>query len=102
MALIGKPTSLSLFDRPVTSPTERLIAAGARAHPMFSGAAASVRGLNRAQFIFFAMSSRRDDARVVEASIGKDPMARAAKAIGGVVKGGYVIDGVAYVMPRSP
>jgi len=78
------------------------VPAGARAHQMFPDAAASVRGFNRAQFIFFAMTSRRDDARVVEACISKDTMARAAKRIGGVVKGGYVVDGVAYVMPRSP
>lgn len=82
------------------SVVDQLLARGARAHAMLPDAVAHARG-NRAQFWFFAMSSRRDDARVVDASIGKDAMARVARQIGGVVKGGYVIDGVAYVMPTK-
>jgi hypothetical protein len=80
---------------------EKLAAMGATAHVMFPEAAASTRGFNPAQFVFFAMSSRRHDARVVEAGISKDSMARAARQIGGVVKGGYVVDGVAYILPKG-
>ena len=83
-----------------TGMAEKLIAMGARTHAMFPEAVAATRETSPAQFFFFAMSSRRDDARVVEASIGKDPMARAARKIGGVVKGGYVVDGVAYILPK--
>jgi hypothetical protein len=78
---------------------DKLIAAGARAHAMFPSAIDSIRGANPAQFWFFAMSSRRDDARVVEAAIGKDAMQRAARRLGSIVRGGYIVDGTAYVMP---
>jgi hypothetical protein len=82
------------------SRAERLLAAGAKTYTMMPNAIAKVRGFNPSQAIFFAMTSRREDARVADAAIGKSEMDRAARQIGGVVKLGYVVDGVAYVLPK--
>lgn len=79
---------------------ESLLAAGAKSYAMMPEAIAAVRGLSPAQAIFFAMTSRREDARVYAASIGKDAAARIARQIGGVVKLGYVANGIAYVLPK--
>jgi len=80
---------------------EKLVTMGANPHPMLSSAAEKIgRGYSPLQSFFFAMSSRRDDARVVDVDMGKDSMQRAARRIGGIVKQGYVIDGIAYVLPK--
>jgi hypothetical protein len=56
-------------------------------------------GANPTQFYFFAMTSRRPDARVADVWIGKEKMQRLARRIGGIVKGGYVVDGFAQIVP---
>ena len=84
----------------VESMADRLLAAGAKTYTMMPDAVAHARG-NPAQAWFFALSSRREDARVVDASIGKSEMDRLARRIGGIVKLGYVVNGVAYVLPKS-
>jgi len=93
------PSSYPMF-REGDGIAERLLAAGAKTYAMMPDAVASVRGFNPAQAIFFAMTSRRKDARVAAAAIGKSEMERTARRIGGVVKLGYVVDGVAYVLPK--
>jgi hypothetical protein len=60
-----------------------------------------LRAANPQQFYFFAMTSRRPDARVAGVWIGKEKMQRLARQIDGIVKGGYVVDGVAYVVPTK-
>lgn len=86
------------------SPTEiaaKLEGMGASKHAMMPDAVAHTRGASMAQVWFFAMTSRRDDARVFDAAIAKDPIARLARQIGGVTKMGYVVDGTAYILPKS-
>lgn len=66
-----------------------------RYHAIMPGVA--IPRFNPLQFLFFALTSRRPDARVVAMDISKDSVARAARAVGGIVKGGYLLDGQALI-----
>jgi hypothetical protein len=91
------PSELSERQRALL---DRLQALGAKAHAMMTDAIAHTRGYNPSQVVFFAMTSRREDARAFDASIGRSEMERAARQIGGIVKMGYIVGSTAYVLPK--
>jgi hypothetical protein len=53
---------------------------------------------NPRQFVFFVMSSRRANAVVVSAHIGRTDADREARRMGSCVRGGYVNDGKAVTL----
>jgi hypothetical protein len=65
---------------------------------MTEAAQRAVRGSNPLQFWFFALSSKSPTrALVFGAHTGREVAAREARSAGGMVKGGFVHDGLAYV-----
>ena len=66
--------------------------------PMTQAALDTVRGTNTLQWWFFSLSSKSPKkALVIGAHLGKDTAEREARKAGGMVKGGYVSDGMAIV-----